>query len=403
MKKLLMMPALFALAATGCGGDNPNPPVDFQWSQDVKTEMLEYLGMVLPYVQLNETTLYHEWNETESTYYIGDDSETNALIGYGDRLTNTGWTSIGNNDYTKSTEAGDLTLHYDWYEATEEYPCGNEIAVSVEGEGGDPGDEPVTGTYEFAMSDYGWSDAEVISSKSLAPGLTIEASKNGGSNDPKYYDSGASIRLYTSNSITFSADSLTKLEFVFTRIDDNITFTPNSGTFEADRTEKTGVWTGNAASVTFTLGNTTGKQIRISKVTATGTFSGGGTPVDPTGDYTPTSVMQDLDKWAWPTEWEEGDINDPDEDGLVTCNYAITYSENVEDTQECLEACLTSALSEEGFPSYLVVDSEMGYGNNQAYIYYATEDLSVAVLFYDYYEDGQVWVCFEAAPYDYYK
>lgn len=344
MKKLFLLPALFALAATGCGGDNPNPPVDVQWSQEVKTEMLEYLGMVLPYVQLDSATLYHGWNEVSECYLVGDDSETNALIGYGDRLTSTGWTSIGNNDYTKTTEAGDLTLHYGWYEATEEYPCGNEIAVMIDGEGGDPGDEPVTGTYEFVMSNYGWSNAETISSKSLAPGLTIEASKNGGSNDPKYYDSDASIRLYTSNSITFSTDNLTKLEFVFTRIDDNITFTPNSGTFEANRSEKTGVWTGNAASVTFTLGNTTGKQIRISKVTATGTFSGGDTPIDPGDERTVASIAEDI---ATNLGFTSSDIEWDGDDAYIAC--VIDGATSLE------EACVEATYY---LPEYLEVSEE---------------------------------------------
>lgn len=286
MKKILILPALFALVATGCG-ENEQPP-SVEWSQEIKAEMTEYLGLVLPYVQFDEATLYHEWSEEESGYFIGDDSEINVLDGYGDRLIRTGWTAAtqeGYVNYTKSTEAGELTLHYGWYEATEEYPCGNEIAIYVDGGGVvPPGDDPVTGTYDFEMADYGWADTEVISSTSLAPGLTIDASKNGGSLDPKYYSSGASIRLYPNNTITFSADNLTKLEFTFTRIDDNFPFTPDSGTFEADLSEKTGVWTGNAASVTFTLGSTSGKQIRISKVTATGTFSGGSSPIVPGGD-----------------------------------------------------------------------------------------------------------------------
>ena len=46
MKKLFMLPALFALAVTGCGGDDPSP-VDTQWAQELKTEMTQYLGLVL--------------------------------------------------------------------------------------------------------------------------------------------------------------------------------------------------------------------------------------------------------------------------------------------------------------------------------------------------------------------
>ena len=296
MKKLFMLPALFALAVTGCGGDDPTPSGDVGWAQDVKEEMTEYLGLVLPFVQLDTATLYHSWDEDEGAYFIGDDSETNVLDGYGDRLLRTGWTPVteeGYVNYTKSTEVGDLKLHAEWYEASDLYPCGNEIAVYVDG-GGGGGDDPVTGTYEFLMSDYGWSDAEVISETTLAPGLTIDASKNGGSNDPKYYASGASIRLYPNNSITFSADNMTKIEFTFTRIDDNFAFNPDSGTFTPDYAAKTGVWTGDASSVTFTLGSGSGKQIRISAVKVTGTFSGGGDPIGPGGDKTVNDVALDI-------------------------------------------------------------------------------------------------------------
>ncbi|MBQ6921310.1 MAG: hypothetical protein IJQ72_05405 [Bacilli bacterium] len=313
MKKILILPALFALAVTGCGGDDPVPSGDVGWVQDVKEEMTEYLGLVLPFVQFDTATLYHGWNEDEGAYFIGDDSETNVLDGYGDRLLRTGWTPVteeGSVNYTKSTEVGDLTLHAEWYEATDLYPCGNEIAVYVAGQGGG-GDDPVTGTYEFVMEDYGWSDAEVISETTLAPGLTINASKNGGSNDPKYYASGASIRLYPNNSITFSADNMTKIEFTFTRIDDNFAFNPDSGTFSADYAAKTGVWTGDASSVTFTLGSGSGKQIRISAVKVTGTFSGGD-PIGPGGDErTVEDVALDicdmLGYTASDIYWEDGE------------------------------------------------------------------------------------------------
>lgn len=347
MKKIFILPALFALVATGCGEDEQ--PQSVEWSQEIKAEMTEYLGLVLPYVQFDEATLYHEWSEEESGYFIGDDSETNVLDGYGDRLIRTGWTAVtqeGYVNYTKSSEAGELTLHYGWYEATEEYPCGNEIAIYVEGGGVvPPGDDPVTGTYDFEMADYGWADAEVISSTSLAPGLTIDASKNGGSVDPKYYSSGASIRLYPNNTITFSADNLTKLEFTFTRIDDNFAFTPDSGTFEADLSAKTGVWTGNAASVTFTLGSTSGKQIRISKVTATGTFSGGASPIVPGGDErTIASIAEDI---ATNLGFTSSDIQWDGDDAYIAC---------VIDGATSLEEACTEAIYY--LPDYLEVSEE---------------------------------------------
>lgn len=342
MKKLFMLPALFALVATGCGEDSP--AVDPGWAQEAKTKMNEYLGMVLPYVQFNQESFYCDWDEEQSTLYIGDDNDTNVLVGYGDRLISTGWTAVASKadiEYTKSTEAGELTLHYGYYEATEEYNAGNEIAVYVDSEGGGPGDEPVTGTFEFAMSDYGWADAEVISATSLAPGLTIDASKNGGSNDPKYYASGASIRLYPNNSITFSADNMTKIEFTFTRIDDNFAFNPDSGTFSADYAAKTGVWTGDASSVTFTLGSGSGKQIRISAVKVTGTFSGGSSPVDPGDERTVESIANDIINALF---------TDPDPSSDIEWDGSDAYVSVVFETTSLEDACLAGI---DYLPDYL--------------------------------------------------
>ena len=397
MKKLFMLPALFALAVTGCGGDDPTPSGDVGWAQDVKEEMTEYLGLVLPYVQLDTATLYHGWNEDEGAYFIGDDSETNVLDGYGDRLLRTGWTLVDNAgypEYTKSTEVGDLTLHAEWYEASDLYPCGNEIAVYVDGEGGG-GDDPVTGTYEFLMSDYGWSDAEVISETTLAPGLTIDASKNGGSNDPKYYASGASIRLYPNNSITFSADNMTKIEFTFTRIDDNFAFNPDSGTFSADYAAKTGVWTGDASSVTFTLGSGSGKQIRISAVKVTGTFSGGGvTPIEPS-DRTPLSVAMDIAYNLFGEEVDyETDIEIDGSDYYVTASSPLTSEK---DTVEAGKAYL---------PDYVELDTDTTEDTEDEmwYAIYIDEDFmnnGIVVQINSYTENGSVIL--EYLIYDYWS
>ncbi len=286
MKKILILPALFALVATGCGEDEQ--PSSVEWSQEIKAEMTEYLGLVLPYVQFDEATLYHEWSEEESGYFIGDDSETNVLDGYGDRLIRTGWTAVtqeGYVNYTKSTEAGELTLHAQWYEATEEYPCGNEIAIYVDGGGVvPPGDDPVTGTYTFTMSEMGWSDQDENPSVVADPGLSIAAGpgKNTQATGiPKYFSSGASIRLYALNTLTLAADEITKIEFTFTLVKDNQTMTASVGNISSF-TNESATWEGSASQVIFTLGSK--GQIRISEMKVTGTFSGGGSPIVPGGD-----------------------------------------------------------------------------------------------------------------------
>lgn len=298
MKKIFLIPTVIALLASSCGSSSGE--IGESWAQKYKDEMIQYIGEVLPYVPFNSDTIYSGWEEDENCYYIGDYNDNDLLADYGTKLTKNGnWTATtdaqSNICYAKESSVGTLWLYAKWYEADTDADAGNEIQVYVDGGQVIPTGE-VTGTYTFKMSDAGWANQEVISEKTIAPGLVVNASKNGGSNDPTYYNNGADLRLYTKNSITFSAINMTEIDFTFTRIDDNTTFTPDSGTFTPNVSGKSGKWVGEASSVTFTMGSTTGKQYRISEVTVTGTFSGeGGSPVDPGEDERTTlSVAKDI-------------------------------------------------------------------------------------------------------------
>lgn len=267
------------------------------------------------------------------------------------------------------------------------------------------GDQPVTGTFTFEMSKMGWTSGEENPKVTADPGLTITADKGENkASAPKYWEGtdaeDKTLRLYAQNTLTLSAKEITKIEFSYT-IKDSQTMSPNVGSLSSN------IWTGSSSSVKFTLGSK--GQIRIIEMKVTGTFSGGGStpvgPVDPTGEYTPLSVAQDLDIWMWPDDYDlDNDFNGPDENGKVECEYAEWYSENVENTETCLTGILESTLSIEGFPSYLTKDGEIEYDatNSQVYIFFATPDYEVAACIFAYYYEGEIGVSFETAPYDYY-
>lgn len=385
-----MLPALFALAVTGCGGDDP-APVDTQWAQELKTEMTQYLGLVLPYVQFNQDTLYHRWDTADKAYIIGDYQETSVLDDYGTRLTRTGWTATTTTEglaYVKTTEVGELTLFADFYEADDEDPAGNEIVVYVEEEGGGTGDDPVTGTYTFKMADMGWADQLENPSIVAEPGLTIitdpgENTKTTGI--PKYYNNGASIRLYALNTLTLSADKITEIEFTFTSVTDSQTMTPDEGSITAWSNEGA-TWKGDASEIVFTLG--TKGQVRISEMKVTGTFSGGGdVPPGPGDERTIADVALDIcDELGYTAS----DIEWDGEEAYISAVF--------EGVTNLLEACEAGI---DYLPDYLEEDTapyedEWDDGDPGYFAYYVDSDNFVYVSIGSY-ADGndfvtQFWV-----------
>ena len=398
MKKLFMLPALFALAVTGCGGDDPSP-VDTQWAQELKTEMTQYLGLVLPYVQFNQDTLYHRWDTTDNAYIIGDYQETSVLDDYGTRLTRTGWTATTTTEglaYVKTTEVGELTLFADFYEADDEYPAGNEIAVYVDEEGGGGG-ETVTGTYEFIMYEMGWEHEETNPTVVVDPGLLIEADQGNNPNDsgkPKYWDTDLTLRLYSQNTLTLSADNITGIEFTFNTIKNNQTMTANTGSITAF--SNTGaLWSGDTDSVTFTLGDVARGQIHILKIKVTGTFSGGGvTPIEPS-DRTPLSVAMDIAYNLFGEEVDyETDIEIDGSDYYVTASSPLTSEK---DTVEAGKAYL---------PDYVELDTDTTEDTEDEmwYAIYIDEDFmnnGIVVQINSYTENGSVIL--EYLIYDYWS
>ena len=308
MKKVLIIPAFIALMATSCGESSKGSGE--AWAQKYKDEMIQYIGEVLPYVPLNEETIYSGWDEDESCYYIGDDNNTDLLSDYGSRLTSkANWTATvdSNNQvcYTKKTDIGTLWLYAQWLDESDSAVAGNEIDVYVDSDPVIPTGDPVDGTFTVLFKDYlndgDMFDGSTLSSFIAAPGITFAAAKGtNSSTNPKYYSNGASLRLYSGNTYTISADNITKIEFELVFDNDgkagsNMDIVSGGGSYSYDSSSKIGTWTGEAESIKFSVPSSQ-KQTRIASITVTGSFSGeGDTPVGPGEDErTPLSVAKDI-------------------------------------------------------------------------------------------------------------
>lgn len=109
-------------------------------------------------------------------------------------------------------------------------------------------------------------------------GINAKAVNNGGSTNPQYHAATAALRLYAKNDLTISGKEIEKI--VFTLASDAkykyTTFTPSVGTLaEQAKGDTQMTWTGDASSITFTVGekatlgedgDTKAGQIRISKI-----------------------------------------------------------------------------------------------------------------------------------------
>ena len=259
MRKLMIIPALLALTAIGCNkssGKTPGPvdPPGDEWSEEIQQEMEYYLGEIIPFVQLDEDSMYHEWDDEYNAYAIGDCSPDNLVEDYAELLTD--WVEDvdeeGETVYLKENVYGEtLALYFAWYEATAEYEEGNEIAVYIIGESGG-GEEFEGNTIDFTA--MGLVNAEQYTT---FEGDLFSVYFGDGDNDGKYYESekGNSIRIYDAGYITILADSEIK-SITFTWIKpankSQIPTSSNSEVSVGTYNYSTHVWTGSNTEVTFT-------------------------------------------------------------------------------------------------------------------------------------------------------
>lgn len=100
--------------------------------------------------------------------------------------------------------------------------------------------------------------------------IKLEFSKANGSTDPKYYDSGSSVRMYKNNTLTISSTTkkISKIKFTLDTSDTDAGAPAaksfNIGSYDVSNN----TWSGNASKVILTQ-NTSKKQIRIKKLEIT--------------------------------------------------------------------------------------------------------------------------------------
>lgn len=114
----------------------------------------------------------------------------------------------------------------------------------------------------ITFSAQGYSNGQEITSVD-GTNFTITFNKGTNSNAPKYYDTGQAIRIYGGNSFTVSSTkTINKIELTFASGGDSNKITTDVNTYSD------GTWTGNATSVKFTVGGTSGHR-RLASVAVT--------------------------------------------------------------------------------------------------------------------------------------
>ena len=103
-----------------------------------------------------------------------------------------------------------------------------------------------------------------MSSVSKAPIEVIFNKGSNNSNTPKYYSSGTAVRIYGGNYFTVSTKvgTIKAIEFTYGSSDGTNSITTDCGTFSSPK------WSGDASSVKFTIGGSSGnRRIKEIKVT----------------------------------------------------------------------------------------------------------------------------------------
>ena len=114
------------------------------------------------------------------------------------------------------------------------------------------------------LSAQGYTNGQEITSVSLDDAVTVAFNKGTNNNTPKYYNTGKAVRVYGGGyfTITTTTGQLTKIELTFSSGEGTNEITVDAGSYA------TGTWTGQAGTVKFTVGGTTGHRL-IQKIAVT--------------------------------------------------------------------------------------------------------------------------------------
>lgn len=109
----------------------------------------------------------------------------------------------------------------------------------------------------ITFSEQGYTNGQEVTSAtiSISPSISVFFSKGTNSNTPKYYTTGTAVRIYGGGYFTITSTSnITSITLSFGSGDGSNSITANTGTYN------NGSWTGNANSVTFTIGGSSGNR-----------------------------------------------------------------------------------------------------------------------------------------------
>ena len=111
-------------------------------------------------------------------------------------------------------------------------------------------------TIDWTAADQGYENGKEIESIEFDGNVSATFNKGSNNNAPKYYTTGSAIRCYGGNYFTItSADgNLQNITLSFATGEGSNAITTDNGNYE------NGTWTGDAASVTFTIGGTSGHR-----------------------------------------------------------------------------------------------------------------------------------------------
>lgn len=125
----------------------------------------------------------------------------------------------------------------------------------------------VESTESVNMKAQGFSNGQEVTSITKGDVTLTFGKGTAGSNVPKYYNTGEAVRCYPGNTMTVSAESITKIVFTFGSGDSSNAISVNTGTLSGS------TWTGDADQVVFSVGGSSGHR-RIAQVDVTMNGSG---------------------------------------------------------------------------------------------------------------------------------
>lgn len=182
--------------------------------------------------------------------------ETGSVYVYG--LTN-GWGGSGKQFASFNIKEGDqLTILGVRTSYKETIQVGSAFYVDHKPASG----EVVSGGVEFLLnSSLGVENGTEITTLTK-DGITLTFDKGTNNNAPKYYSTGDAVRVYGGGTVTVSGAKMSKIEISFSSGEGSNEITASTGSY-AD-----GVWQGDADSVVFTVGGTSGHR-RFAKIVVT--------------------------------------------------------------------------------------------------------------------------------------